>query len=69
MNTKASTWIRRTGLIVGIAVAITGVVAAFRQSSWTPIATLAWLPAVFVAVYTRPTGRCLPRRRRSSIPE
>jgi len=69
MSNKVNTWIRRTGLIVGLAVAVTGVVAAFRQSSLEPIATLGWLPALFVAIYSRPAGRCLPRRGRTGIPE
>jgi len=58
MNSKFEVWTRRIGLIVGLAVAATAAFNAIRLASWAPIAMVAWLPAVFVAIYSRPSGRC-----------
>ena len=58
MKLKFEVWTRRLGLIVGAAVVATAAINAIRLASWAPIAMVAWLPAVFVAIYSRPAGRC-----------
>jgi hypothetical protein len=52
--------------ICGLAAAVVAVAAAaqaIREGSWTPIVSVAWLPAVVVAVWPGMNRRCLPRRR------
>jgi hypothetical protein len=44
-------------------VAVSSVVAAIRQGSWSPIIEVGWLPAVVVATWPGARRRCLPRRR------
>jgi hypothetical protein len=65
MNSKFGTW-RRLGLIVLAFVAVTATATAVRRASWTPIVTVGWLPAVVVALYSRPSGRCARRRGTTS---
>jgi hypothetical protein len=36
---------------------------AIRQGSWAPVASVAWLPAVIVAVWPGFGRRCLSQRR------
>jgi hypothetical protein len=58
-------WKRWLYLIAGLAavfVAAASAAQAIRQSSWAPVASLAWLPAVIAATWPG-SGRCLPRRR------
>jgi roadblock/LC7 domain-containing protein len=59
-------WKRWLYVVAGLAavfVAAASVVQAIRQGSWTPVASVAWLPAVVVAVWPGPGRRCLSRRR------
>jgi hypothetical protein len=59
-------WKRMLYLIAGLAVALVAVASAaqaIRQNSWTPIVSVAWLPAVIVATWPGSGRRCLPRRR------
>ena len=58
MKSKFEVWTWRIGLIIGAAVGATAVINAIRLDSWAPIVMVAWLPAVFVAIYSRPPGRC-----------
>ena len=61
-------WIRWLYAIAGVAaafVAVSSIVQAVRQGSWSPILSVAWLPAVVVAVWPGNYRRCcLPGRRR-----
>ena len=66
MNRKFDKWTRRIGLIIVAAVAATATVNAIRLASWAPVAMVAWLPAVVVAVYGRQSGRCGRRRSAAS---
>jgi hypothetical protein len=66
MKSKFEVWTRRIGLIIGAAVAATAMINAIRLDSWAPIAMVAWLPAVFVAIYSPPPGRCGRRRGTTS---
>jgi len=63
-------WTRVMYVIAGIAVAfvaVSSVVQAIRQSSWTPIIEVGWLPAVVVATWWPGTRRrCWPRRQNSA---
>ena len=59
-------WKRWLYLIAGLAaafVAVASAVQAIRQSSWTPIFSVAWLLAVIAATWPGSDRRCLPRRR------
>jgi len=51
------------GLAVGAIVLASSIALALRQSSWVPIWSVGWLPAVLVAVFYRPAGRCEPHSR------
>ena len=53
-------------LVVGLAavfVAVASVTQAIRQGSWAPVTSVAWLPAVVVAVWPGSGRRCRSRRR------
>ena len=56
-------WIYVIAGLAGLFVAISSIALAIRQGSWGPIISVAWLPAVVVAVWpgTR-RYRCWPRR-------
>ena len=59
-------WKRWLYLIAGLAavlVAAASAAQAIRQGSWTPVISVAWLPAVIVACWPGSGRRCLPRRR------
>jgi roadblock/LC7 domain-containing protein len=59
--------IRWLYVIAGIAAAfvvVSSIVQAVRQGSWTPVVSVAWLPAVVVAVWPGTYRRCRPGRRR-----
>ena len=59
-------WKRWLYLVAGLAaafVAVASAVQAIRQDSWTPVVSVAWLPAVAVATWPGSGRRCLPRRR------
>jgi hypothetical protein len=66
MKSTFELWTRRIGLVIGAAVAATAVINAIRLASWASVLMVAWLPAVFVAIYSRPSGRCGRRRRTTS---
>jgi len=60
-------WIRWLYVIAGAAtalVAVSSIVQAVRQGSWTPVVSVGWLPAVVIAAWPGTYRRCLPRRRR-----
>ena len=53
-------------VVVGLAavfVAAASVEQAIRQGNWAPVTSVAWLPAVVVAVWPGSGRRCLSRRR------
>jgi hypothetical protein len=52
--------------VVAVLVAAASVVQAIRQGSWAPVTSMAWLPAVVVAVWPGSGRRCRPRRRASA---
>jgi hypothetical protein len=51
---------------VAVLVAAASVAQAVRQGSWAPVTSIAWLPAVVVAVWPGSSRRCLSRRRTSA---
>jgi hypothetical protein len=56
---------RWIGVIAGLAaifVAGSAIALAVRQSSWAPIISVGWIPAVIVASWPGAYRRCLPRR-------
>ena len=58
-------WKRWLYLISGLAAVLVAAAAAaqaVRQGSWAPVVSVAWLPAVIIAVWPG-TGRCLSRHR------
>ena len=53
-------------LLTGMAaafIAVSSVVAAISESSWAPIISVGWLPAVIVASWPGVRRRCLSARR------
>jgi hypothetical protein len=49
--------------LVAVFVAAASVAQAISQGSWAPVTSVAWLPAVVVAVWPGSSRRCLSRRR------
>lgn len=59
-------WTRWAYVIAGFAVAVvavSSVVQAIRQGTWSPLIETGWLPAVVVAIWPGTRRRCLPRWR------
>jgi len=59
-------WKRWLYLVAGVAavfVTVATAAQAIRQGSWAPVASVAWLPAVIVAVWPGSGRRCLCQRR------
>jgi hypothetical protein len=59
-------WKRWLYLVAGVAavfVTVATAAQAIRQGSWAPVASVAWLPAVIVAVWPGFGRRCLSQRR------
>jgi hypothetical protein len=54
-------WLYVLAGLAGLFVAGSAIALAVRQGSWTPIVSVAWLPAVVVAVLPG-RRRCFPRR-------
>jgi roadblock/LC7 domain-containing protein len=59
-------WLYVVAGLVAVLVAAASVVQAIRQGSWAPVTSVAWLPAVVVAVWPGSGRRCLSRRRTSA---
>ena len=59
-------WKRWLYLVAGVAavfVTVATTAQVIRQGSWAPVASVAWLPAVIVAVWPGSGRRCLCQRR------
>ena len=59
-------WKRWLYLVAGVAavfVTVATAAQAIRQGSWAPVASVAWLPAMIVAVWSGFGRRCLSQRR------
>jgi hypothetical protein len=59
-------WLYVVAGLVAVLVAAASVVQAIRQGSWAPVTSVAWLPAVVVAVWPGSGRRCLSCRRTSA---
>ena len=59
-------WLYVVAGLVAVLVAAASAVQAIRQGSWAPVTSVAWLPAVVVAVWPGSGRRCLSRRRTSA---
>jgi roadblock/LC7 domain-containing protein len=62
MKPWARWWYGLAGLVAAF-VAVSSIVQAIRLSSWTPVVSVGWLPAVIVAVWPGAYRRCLSPRR------
>jgi hypothetical protein len=56
-------WLYLVGGLAAVFVTVATTAQAIRQGSWAPVASVAWLPAVIVAVWPGSGRRCLSRRR------
>jgi len=56
-------WMYALAGLAAVFIAAASAAQAIREGSWGPIVSVAWLPAVFVAVWPGAYRRCLPRRR------
>ena len=56
-------WLYLVAGLVAVFVAVASVAQAIRQGSWAPVTSVAWLPAVAVAVWPGSGRRCRSRRR------
>jgi hypothetical protein len=56
-------WLYLVAGLTAVAVAVASVAQAIRQGSWAPVTSVAWLPAVVVAVWPGSGRRCRSRRR------
>jgi hypothetical protein len=59
-------WLYVDAGLAAVFVAVASVAQAIRQGSWAPVTSVAWLPAVVVAVWPGSGRRCLSRRRTSA---
>ena len=59
-------WLYVVAGLAAVFVAVASVAQAIRQGSWAPVTSVAWLPAVVVAVWPGSGRRCLPRRRNTA---
>jgi CHASE2 domain-containing sensor protein len=59
----------RLYMVVGLAavlfVAVSAVVQAIGEGSWSPLISVSWLLAVVAAIWPRTARYCLPRRRQA----
>jgi len=60
-----TTWLYAVAGVVAALVAVSAIVQAVRQQSWSPLISVGWLPAVIVATWPRAGYRCLPRRNQA----
>jgi hypothetical protein len=56
-------WLYVVAGLAAVFVAVASVAQAIRQGSWAPVTSVAWLPAVVVAVWPGSGRRCRSRRR------
>ena len=56
-------WLYVVAGLAAVFVTVASVAQGIRQGSWAPVASVAWLPAVIVAVWPGSGRRCLSRRR------
>ena len=56
-------WLYLVAAVAAVFVTVATAAQAIRQGSWTPVASVAWLPAVIVAAWPGSGRRCLSRRR------
>lgn len=59
-------WLYLIAGLIAVFVAVASVTQAIRQGSWAPVTSVAWLPAVVVAVWPGSGRRCLSRRRNTA---
>jgi hypothetical protein len=58
-------WLYGVAAVAAVLIAVSAIAASVRQGSWSPLLSVGWLAAVFIAVISpRGTRRCLPIRRR-----
>ena len=55
-------WLYVVAGLVGLIVVVSSIALAVRQGSWGPVVSMAWIPAVVVAVLPGRRRRCWPRR-------
>jgi ribose/xylose/arabinose/galactoside ABC-type transport system permease subunit len=60
-----TTWLYAVAGLAAALVAVSAVVQAVREGSWSPLISVSWLLAVIVATWPRTARRCLPRRRQA----
>ena len=56
-------WLYLVAGLAAVFVVAASVAQAIRQGSWAPVTSLAWLPAVAVAVWPGSSRGCRSRRR------
>ena len=59
-------WLYVVAGLGAVFVAVASVAQAIRQGNWAPVTSVAWLPAVVVAVWPGSGRRCLSRRRNTA---
>ena len=60
-----TTWLYAVAGLATALVAVSAVVQAVREGSWSPLISVSWLLAVIAATWPRTARRCLPRRRQA----
>ena len=58
-------WLKVVAGLIAAVIAVSAIVQAVRQQSWSPLFSVSWLFAVIVATWPRTRYRCLPRRRQA----
>ena len=58
-------WLYAGACLALALVAVSAVVQAVREGSWSPLISVSWLLGVIVATWPGTARRCVPRRRQA----
>jgi len=62
---RGTIWLYAGACLALALVAVSAVVQAVREGSWSPLISVSWLLGVIVAIWPGTARRCLPRRRQA----
>ena len=62
---RGTIWLYAGACLALALVAVSAVVQAVREGSWSPLISVSWLLGVVAATWPGARRRCLPRRRQA----
>ena len=62
---RGTIWLYAGACLALALVAVSAVVQAVREGSWSPLISVSWLLGVIVATWPGTARRCVPRRRQA----